>query len=74
MTAVGLLASVVSALLMPKSVYEYITTAAGMMLLYNWLFILLTSGKLLKAHRLGEGQAVYRHGADRIDTDRNAVS
>lgn len=48
LTTAGLLASVVFALLMPKKVYEYITTAAGLMLLYNWLFILLTSGKLLK--------------------------
>jgi L-asparagine transporter-like permease len=48
LTAAGLAASVVFALLMPESVYEYITTAAGLMLLYNWLFILLTSGRLLK--------------------------
>ena len=33
---------------MPGKVYEYITTAAGLMLLYNWFFILLSSGKLLK--------------------------
>jgi L-asparagine transporter-like permease len=47
LTAAGLAASVVFALLMPGSVYEYITTAAGLMLLYNWLFILMTSGRLL---------------------------
>ncbi|KAF9138293.1 hypothetical protein BGX30_009313 [Mortierella sp. GBA39] len=56
LTAVGLLASVVSALLMPKSVYEYITTAAGMMLLYNWMFILVTSGKLLKLTGWGKAK------------------
>ncbi|WP_217596648.1 amino acid permease [Cohnella sp. GbtcB17] len=48
LTAAGMTASVVFALLMPKSVYEYVTTAAGLMLLYNWLFILATSGRLLK--------------------------
>jgi L-asparagine transporter-like permease len=36
-------------LLLPGKVYEYITTAAGLMLLYNWCFILLSSGKLLKS-------------------------
>jgi L-asparagine transporter-like permease len=49
LTTAGLAASVVFALLMPESAYEYITTAAGLMLLYNWLFILLTSGRLLKS-------------------------
>jgi L-asparagine transporter-like permease len=49
LTAAGLAASVVFALLMPESAYEYITTAAGLMLLYNWLFILLASGRLLKS-------------------------
>lgn len=36
------------ALLLPGKVYEYITTAAGLMILYNWAFILLSSAKLLK--------------------------
>lgn len=48
LTASGMTASVVFALLMPRGVYEYITTAAGLMLLYNWLFILLASGRLLE--------------------------
>ncbi|MNC62538.1 hypothetical protein D3C75_1125670 [compost metagenome] len=39
-------------LLLPGKVYEYITTAAGLMLLYNWAFILLSSGKLLKPAKL----------------------
>lgn len=56
LTAAGLLASVVFSLLMPKGVYEYVTTAAGMMLLYNWLFILLTSGKLLKLTLWGKAK------------------
>lgn len=33
---------------LPGKVYEYITTAAGLMILYNWSFILLSSRKLLK--------------------------
>ncbi|WP_189030750.1 amino acid permease [Paenibacillus albidus] len=48
----GISGAVVMALLLPGKVYEYITTAAGLMLLYNWSFILLSSGKLLKANKL----------------------
>lgn len=43
----GLLASIILSLLMPDTIYEYITTAAGLMLLFNWLFILLSARKLL---------------------------
>lgn len=56
LTATGLAGSVLFALLMPESIYEYITTAAGMMLLYNWLFILLTSGRLLRLHGWGKAK------------------
>lgn len=48
LTAAGVAASVLFAFLLPDTVYEYVTTAAGLMLLYNWLFILLASGRLLK--------------------------
>ncbi|MGG3468122.1 amino acid permease [Neobacillus pocheonensis] len=47
LTMLGITASVVSALLMPNRIYEYITTAAGLMLLYNWVFILASSRKVL---------------------------
>lgn len=47
----GISGAVVMSLLLPGKVYEYITTAAGLMLLYNWSFILLSSGRLLKASR-----------------------
>lgn len=47
LTAVGLAVSIILALLMPGRIYEYFTTAAGLMLLYNWLFILLSSGRIL---------------------------
>lgn len=48
LTAAGLTVSVLFSLLLPEKVYVYITTAASLMLLYNWSFILITSGKLLK--------------------------
>ncbi|MGE8206391.1 amino acid permease [Heyndrickxia sp. NPDC080065] len=44
----GLVVSIIFSLIMPDKIYEYITTAAGLMLIYNWLFILITSNKLLK--------------------------
>lgn len=47
-TLLGISASIISALLVPGKVYEYITTAAGLMLLYNWIFILASSWRLLK--------------------------
>ncbi|MCA0971686.1 amino acid permease [Halobacillus litoralis] len=40
-------ASVVLALLLPDKIFAYITTAAGLMLLYNWLFILFSYRKLM---------------------------
>lgn len=49
LTIGGLITSVVLALVMPDSVYEYITTAAGLMLLYNWFFILVSFPRLIKA-------------------------
>jgi len=48
LTICGMIASIVIALLLPKQVYEYITTAGGLMLLYTWLFILMASRRLLK--------------------------
>lgn len=48
LTTTGITFAVVMSLLLPEELYEYVTTAAGIMLLYNWLFILLSSGKLLQ--------------------------
>ncbi|UAL47882.1 amino acid permease [Sutcliffiella horikoshii] len=45
---VGLAASVVCAFVLQSKVFEYITTAAGLLLLYNWIFILLSSMRLEK--------------------------
>ncbi|MFJ7728197.1 amino acid permease [Neobacillus sp. NPDC097160] len=61
MTLLGITASIVSALVMPNRIYEYITTAAGLMLLYNWIFILASSRKILKL-RLKE-KLMYSTGA-----------
>ena len=48
LTAAGLMVSIVLSLLMPGKVYEYLTTAAGLMLLYNWFFILISAGRNLE--------------------------
>ncbi|MDO7904851.1 amino acid permease [Paenibacillus sp. JX-17] len=54
LTAAGMAASIVLALLIPGKIYEYVTTAAGLLLLYNWLFILITAGKLLQLTPFGQ--------------------
>lgn len=48
LTTGGMAASVTAAFLIPESVYVVVTTAAGLMLLYNWLFILLSAGRLVR--------------------------
>ncbi|ETT66431.1 amino acid permease [Paenibacillus sp. FSL H8-0457] len=48
LTAAGLIVSIVLSLLMPGKIYEYLTTAAGLMLLYNWFFILISAGRLIE--------------------------
>lgn len=47
LTSVGLILSIVTSLLLPDKVYQYITTAAALMLLYNWLFILVMYHRLV---------------------------
>ena len=54
LTAAGLIVSIVLSLLMPGKIYEYLTTAAGLMLLYNWLFILFSAGRNLKLTAWGQ--------------------
>ncbi|KIL34524.1 transporter [Cohnella kolymensis] len=53
-TTLGMILSIVIAFLLPERVYEYFTTAAGLMLLYNWLFILFSSGRILDLSALGQ--------------------
>ncbi|MBE3570459.1 MAG: amino acid permease [Bacillales bacterium] len=54
LTTAGMAASVILALAMPNKVYEYITTAAGLMLLYNWFFILLSSRRIIELSTWGK--------------------
>ncbi|MFJ7732134.1 amino acid permease [Lysinibacillus sp. NPDC097231] len=51
----GLIITIVIGFLMPDKIFEYLITAAGLMLIYNWLFILVTYAKLMK---LSKGQHV----------------
>ncbi|MGE7673660.1 amino acid permease [Lysinibacillus sp. NPDC094403] len=46
--ASGLIITIVIGFLMPEKIFEYLVTAAGLMLIYNWLFILMTYKKLMK--------------------------
>jgi L-asparagine transporter-like permease len=50
--------SVVVALLLPKQVYEYITTAGGIMLLVTWLFMVLAARRLLKLGGWGQTKSI----------------
>jgi L-asparagine transporter-like permease len=53
-TTGGIAIAVLMALFLPEELYEYVTTAAGIMLLFNWLFILLSSGRLLQLSGWGK--------------------
>src|SRR5690606_36630594 len=53
LTVCGLVTSIILSLLMPNRVYEYITTAAGLMLLYNWLFMLYSFPRLIDVTTFG---------------------
>ncbi|WP_059103703.1 amino acid permease [Shouchella shacheensis] len=48
LATLGLIISIVTALLLPGKIYEYITTAAGILILYNWFFIIISAMRLLK--------------------------
>jgi L-asparagine transporter-like permease len=48
LAVVGLIASIITALLLPGKIYEYITTAAGILILFNWSFIIISSLKVLE--------------------------
>lgn len=55
--AAGLVASIITALLLPGKIYEYITTAAGILLLFNWSFIVISALKVLKVTSLDKTMA-----------------
>ncbi len=56
LTVLVLAASIILSLLLPKALYEHMTTAASLMLLYNWMFILFSSKKLTKPKLKGHVQ------------------
>ncbi|WP_027407697.1 amino acid permease [Anoxybacteroides tepidamans] len=58
LTVGGLALSIVMALIMPSRIYEYITTAAGLMLLYNWLFIVVFSPRLIELSTFGQWKRI----------------
>lgn len=47
----GLVVTILIGFLVPEKIFEYMVTAAGLMLLYNWLFILVTYLKLIKVSK-----------------------
>ena len=48
LATIGLIASIITALLLPGKIYEYITTAAGILILFNWAFIILSALRILE--------------------------
>jgi L-asparagine transporter-like permease len=48
LTTGGLVLSILVSLLLPDNIYENITTAASLMLIYTWMFILFTYKKIIK--------------------------
>jgi L-asparagine transporter-like permease len=48
LAVIGLLASIITALLLPGKIYEFITTAAGILILFNWAFIILSALRILE--------------------------
>ncbi|AGK53254.1 amino acid permease [Bacillus sp. 1NLA3E] len=54
LATIGLLASIVTALLLPGKIYEYITTAAGILILFNWFFIIISAFRILKIKMWGK--------------------
>jgi L-asparagine transporter-like permease len=54
LAVVGLIASIITALLLPGKIYEYITTAAGILILFNWAFIIISSLKILEMKAWGK--------------------
>ncbi|MGI8315608.1 amino acid permease [Halobacillus mangrovi] len=47
LTAGVVILSILVAIVLPEKIFEYLTTAAGLMLLYNWIFILFSYKKLM---------------------------
>lgn len=58
LTIAGMTVSVVVALLLPKAVYQYITTAGGLMLLFSWLFMVLSARRLMQLTAWGQVKSI----------------
>lgn len=48
LTIAGLVVSILMSLWMPKHIFEHVATAAGLVLLYTWSFILISAPKVIK--------------------------
>jgi L-asparagine transporter-like permease len=59
LATIGLIASIVTALLLPGKIYEYITTAAGILILFNWSFIIISSLRILETKVWGKILAFF---------------
>jgi L-asparagine transporter-like permease len=55
----GLIASIITAFLLPGKIYEYITTAAGILILLNWTFIIISALRILKIKAWGKMLAFF---------------
>jgi len=60
LTGLGLAGAVLLSFLLPGTVYEYITTAAGVMLILNWLIILSSQMKNRSKYVQDKGSEEYR--------------
>jgi L-asparagine transporter-like permease len=54
LATIGLIASIITALLLPGKIYEYITTAAGILILFNWAFIIISALRILVINSWGK--------------------
>ncbi|MDN4526144.1 amino acid permease [Fictibacillus fluitans] len=61
LSGIGLAISVLFSFLLPDTVYEYMTTSAGIMLILNWLIIL--SSHIKKRRQIGSSNEHYRSAA-----------
>ena len=59
LATIGLIASIVTALLLPGKIYEYITTAAGILILFNWSFIIISALRILENKSMGKDISLY---------------
>jgi L-asparagine transporter-like permease len=59
LTATGLLIAIIMSFLLPATVYEYLATAAGVMLILNWIIILGAQIKNRPAYMRSSGFVRY---------------